>query len=213
MVREDNWGWYFNLLNIEIMIKHKKGNLLQMADTGMFNLIAHGCNTQSVMGAGIAPQMANKYGADRFPLELIGPNINKLGQVDISWSTDYEHYIANLYTQAFPGRAMGIGQTIPLDYDAIRLCFRKLNFWVNNQIEVINEYSTIELGLPFLGAGLAGGNIHRIIAIASEEFDMDNVNVTFVEFDNSLEWVKIGSEYIYTKRGTKNVQLEMFKKD
>ena len=34
------------------------------------------------MGAGIAPQMAEAFGCDRFEMELWGPTIEKLGNID-----------------------------------------------------------------------------------------------------------------------------------
>ncbi len=68
---------------------------------GEFDVITHGCNCFCTMGAGIAPQMAEAFGCDKFALELteieeydpeneeyykIPTNhkgdINKLGQID-----------------------------------------------------------------------------------------------------------------------------------
>lgn len=169
------------------MIKTLRGDLLQMSEAGMFDFIAHGCNTQSTMGSGIAPQFAKKYGADTFPLEIKGADINKLGQIDMKWDEDYGHYVCNMYTQAFAGRSFGQGQTIPLDYEAIRLCFRKANHYLMEIITTIGFTDVFRVGLPWIGCGLAGGNIHNVMAIASEEFHKD-IEVTFVEYSPNVEW-------------------------
>ena len=58
------------------------GDLIKLAKEGMFDVIAHGCNCHSTMGAGIAPQMAKAFGCDRFGMELYGSDVNKLGNID-----------------------------------------------------------------------------------------------------------------------------------
>lgn len=78
------------------------GNLIELALNGEFDVISHGCNCFCTMRSGIAPQMAESFGCDKFPLELTeymeypdddgAPpylvkttnmgDINKLGQID-----------------------------------------------------------------------------------------------------------------------------------
>lgn len=155
-----------------------KANLIEEALKGKFDLIAHGCNTQCAMGSGLAPHMAKTFGCNKFPMELDGLNINKLGCIDyrskglilkskrvmdLDIDHDYdlaEKYIIviNAYTQAFPGVPL-VGD-IPLDYTALRLCFRKINYLFPNKI----------LGLPYvIGCGLAGGNPERVMEILIKE--------------------------------------------
>ena len=64
------------------MYNEVKGNLITLALQGQFNVIAHGCNCLSNMGAGLAPQMAKTFGCDKFKMEMKGPDINKLGCID-----------------------------------------------------------------------------------------------------------------------------------
>jgi len=77
-----------------------EGNLITLALEGMFDVIAHGCNCQCKMGAGLAPQMAEAFGCDEFYKEIVSykgydedgvdyevttnnkGNINKLGTID-----------------------------------------------------------------------------------------------------------------------------------
>ena len=63
-----------------------QGNLITLALQGNFDVIAHGANCHSVMGAGLAPQMAETFGCDKFAMELWGSTIEKLGNID--WAAD-----------------------------------------------------------------------------------------------------------------------------
>lgn len=150
-----------------------KGDLIQEALNGRFDVITHGCNTQCTMASGLAPQMAKAFGCDIFPMEQYS-SVNKLGCIDSkvfayiqrsrftltpdniesfrhSKKFDMILTVVNSYTQAFPGRPL-LG-SIPLDYISMRLCFRKINYLFKDKI----------LGLPYMiGCGLAGGDIDTV---------------------------------------------------
>ena len=142
-----------------------EGNLITLAKEGMFDVIAHGCNCFSTMGAGIAPQMAKAFGCDNYPLENneYRGDINKLGQIDyLSINLHrYEHSpigiltIVNAYTQYYFGQKNGP----PFDYDAFTLCMRKMN----------HVFKGKHIGLPKIGADLAGGNWNKILNIIHQE--------------------------------------------
>ena len=51
------------------MYQEIEGDLIALAKQGKFDVITHGCNCMSNMGAGIAPQMAKAFGVDQYPLE------------------------------------------------------------------------------------------------------------------------------------------------
>ena len=62
--------------------KEVQGDLIQMALSGEFDVITHGCNCFCTMGAGIAPKMAKEFECNNFEMELSGKgDINKLGQL------------------------------------------------------------------------------------------------------------------------------------
>ena len=152
-----------------------KGNLISLASEGKFDIIAHGCNCFCTMGAGIAPQMAKAFGADKFPKEHSNyrGDINKLGTIDYieftgvcSENPDKQMYnhikqewvpiknnflksltIVNAYTQYHYGANHADGKNKPLDYEALILCMRKIN----------HRFKGKHIGLPLIGAGLAGG--------------------------------------------------------
>lgn len=160
-----------------------EGDLIKLALAGRFDVIAHGCNTLNIMGAGIAPLMAKAFGADIWDdldQESIEENnlehhrIEKLGT--ISWfspAKDFNEFqrsrfaltvpedlvVINAYTQHHLGRNHKDGVSAPLDYEALTLCLRKMNV----------VFAGKHIGLPQVGAGLGGGDWNRIKKIIQEE--------------------------------------------
>jgi len=150
-------------------IKEIKGDLIEIAKKGgEFNTIMHGANCFSTMGSGIAKQIKdnfpNAYLADtkdpRSPLQRLG---------DFSWEIEKSENedslaVINLYQQFEPGRN--------LDYDALRLGLRKVNFIFKNH----------QIGLPkFMGCGIAGGDWNIVEQIIKEE--LKDCKVTIVEYN------------------------------
>ena len=146
------------------MITHTEiqGDLIQLALEGQFDVIAHGCNCFCTMKSGIAPQMANTFGCDKYDLEYYTQkgNINKLGQIEhrnfyvnngkIQSNFEYEDInliVVNAYTQFMYGTNHKYGVSKPLDYEALTLCLRKMN----------TIFKGKHIGLPLIGCGLAGG--------------------------------------------------------
>lgn len=173
------------------MIRYREGDLIKLAKEGHFDVITHGCNCFCTMGAGIAPQMAKAFGCDKFPLENPNHrgNINKLGTIDYQIQeiyikkpifgelvTDFGGHdliVVNSYTQYRYGRNHADGDKTPVDYDAIRLCMRKIN----------HIFKGKTIGLPMIGAGLAGGDWNIIEKIIEEE--LNAMDVWIVEYDGS----------------------------
>jgi O-acetyl-ADP-ribose deacetylase (regulator of RNase III) len=152
-----------------------KGNIIDFAKEGMFDFIAHGCNTMCAMKSGVAVDMAKNFRCDQFPMEK-ERNVNKLGNIDSqkfliyrnqfinTLSNSYKELesqpnkkfvtVVNAYTQAYPGVPF-YGDAIPLSYEALDLCFQKINHFFGTSHAV--------LGLPYMiGCGLAGGDITRV---------------------------------------------------
>jgi O-acetyl-ADP-ribose deacetylase (regulator of RNase III) len=144
-----------------------QGDLISLAKRGEFDVITHGCNCFCRMGSGIAPLMAAAFGCDTFPME--NPKThegmhNKLGAIDFQTRmittsgsvltiaegskhcdmTDHPLHVVNSYTQYHYGHKYGA----PLDYDALALCLKKINF----------QFKGAHIGLPKIGCGLAGGD-------------------------------------------------------
>lgn len=137
-------------------------NLIDEALGGRIMAIAHGCNCFCTQGKGIAFEMSKFFDTHTFPMEQDGPDINKLGCIDYKLrpSDDDIHqvWVINMYTQYHWGKPGPYG--IPLDYDALRLCFRKLN----------DNFKGNAIGIPgLIGCGLGKGNPEIVKKIINEE--------------------------------------------
>ena len=146
-----------------------KGDLIQLALEGEFDVIIHGCNCFCTMGAGIAKQIKSTFPeAYQADLQTEKGNQSKMG--DISWTKvetpKGELIIVNGYTQV---HWKGSGRKV--DYDAVRAVFQKVK----------QQFSGFRIAYPAIGAGLAGGNWAIISAIIEEE--LNGEDHTFVEFE------------------------------
>ena len=153
------------MIHVELI----RGDLLQLALDGRFDVIAHGCNCMCQMGKGIAQSIKNKfpeaYEADK---QTTRGDRGKLGTFTTAAIErgDAKFVVVNAYTQ-FDYRPPGPN----VDYDAIRAAMR----------EVKRQFSGKRIGYPKIGAGLAGGDWTRIAAIIEEE--LAGEDHTLVEFD------------------------------
>lgn len=164
------------------------GNIILLAREFKFDVITHGCNCLSKMGAGLAPQMAKEFGCDEFKLEKLGPTIDKLGCIDyeVLYREDDKRWtkypdengkwvtgsiiVVNSYTQYSYGKNHVDGVPNPLDYEALTLCMRKINHTFNGS----------HIGLPKIGAGLAGGDWEVIRGIIQKE--LKDCRITIVNY-------------------------------
>lgn len=161
-------------------LKYVAGDLILLGKTGAFDVIAHGCNCFNNHNRGIARHFNEQFGTGssvhyRLEADILGGDINKLGQVDSRrFIYDMEPitkkgralWVCNLYTQF----RFGSGQ-VHVDYDAIRLCFRKMNYIFKGK----------HIGLPKIGCGLAGGDWMIVERIIKQEFK--DCQVTVVNFE------------------------------
>lgn len=148
------------------MYKEIEGNLITLAKSGAFDIIAHGCNCMCRQKRGLAPQMVKAFGTDYFPLEAprYAGDINKLGQIDYQAWED-RLWVVNCYTQYHWST-----ETKPFDYDAFTLCMRKMNHMFKGK----------HIGLPQIGSHLAGGDWSLIRPIIERE--LKDCDVTVVIF-------------------------------
>lgn len=166
-----------------------KGDLISLALQGKFDVITHGCNCQNNMGAGIAPQMVKAFGCDKFPYEHqnFKGDVSKLGNIDWcgyllkngiasqkrypTMDNQIDLFVVNSYTQFNYGRNHADGDKKPLDYEALTLCMRKIN----------RTFAGKHIGLPKIGAGLAGGDWNVIKKIIQKELKDCKVTVVIYE--------------------------------
>jgi len=151
-------------------MKEIKGNLIDLAYQNKFDLIVHGCNCFCTMGSGIARQIK-----DRIPVafeadaKTVKGDFNKLGNFTYAdeWDDSGMGFrVINAYTQYYYDARLK-----PLDYEALTLVMRKIN----------NGYRKKSIGVPLIGAGLAGGDWDRIKKII--ETELDEMDVTIVHYD------------------------------
>lgn len=134
-----------------------RGDLLQLARDGRFDVVVHGCNCQCQMGKGIALTIKNEfpeaYEADKSTIKgdeakLVTISFAQINRPNVSF------VIVNAYTQ-FHWR----GVAVKADYEAIRQAMRMVK----------QRFSGRRIGYPKIGAGLAGGDWSLISEIIEEE--------------------------------------------
>ena len=127
-----------------------RGDLIQLALGGEFNLIIHGCNCFCTMGAGIAHQIKDNF-PQALEADLATPRADrsKLGTYSSARiSTGHGPLIIiNAYTQYHYD-----GPGVLADYDAIQAVFEKIK----------SDFPGKRMGYPKIGAGLAGGDFEQI---------------------------------------------------
>jgi O-acetyl-ADP-ribose deacetylase (regulator of RNase III) len=145
-----------------------RGDLIELAKAGAFDVIIQGCNCQCRMARGIAltikQQFPEAYTADC--QTTIGDR-DKLGNITTAQidRDGFKFTIVNGYTQ-FDWQGNGV----LADYNAIRSVFR----------QVKQQFGGQRIGYPKIGAGLARGDWSIIGAIVEEE--LVGENHTYVEF-------------------------------
>lgn len=144
------------------------GDLIALAKQGHFDVIAHGCNCFHTMSAGLAAQIKRHF-PEAYAADLATANGDraKLGTCSTAEivTGGIRLTVVNAYTQ-FDFST----DRIQVDYDAVEKCMR----WI------ASTYKGRRIGLPQIGAGLAGGDwptIERIIAKA-----LAGEDVTIVEY-------------------------------
>jgi len=149
-----NWLFSWKSPQEEPSVKIARGDLIELAKANNFDVIIHGCNCFHAMAGGIArairvewPEAAEADNKTRKGDE------NKLGtysSVPVNGHEEgayapYEVLIVNAYTQFNPGA--------DVNYDAIRNCLRKIH----------KDFPMdIQIGIPRIGAGIAGGDWQKI---------------------------------------------------
>lgn len=163
-------------------MKIVKGDLIKMALAGQFDVIAHGCNCNNVMGAGIAKTIR-----DTFPQswtkdqETKKGDFNKLGNYTFAVHQVNDNHtlvVVNAYTQYMPS----YNREDVFQYGALEVILNKL----------AHRWGDKRYGLPLIGCGLAGGNKTKILGLMSDFNDKlvtQGGSLTVVEYDPKAETV------------------------
>jgi O-acetyl-ADP-ribose deacetylase (regulator of RNase III) len=165
-------------------LQYTKGDLITLAKAGNYDVIAHGNNCFCSQDRGIAKHFNTNFSTADPALYCLEAqrfrgDINKLGQVearttvlnfDQQKNKGTDLVVANLYTQYRYGN-----DKMHADYDAIRLCMRKLNHMYKDQ----------RVGLPRIGCGLAGADWMIVERIIKQE--LIDCTVTIVEYEGASD--------------------------
>ena len=154
------------------MLKHIKGNLIDLAEAGEFDVIVQGCNCFNTMGGGIAREIRQRY-----PQAALADSITENGSymklgtwTEATVLGKAPFTIINAYTQYDMSKREDV-----FEYTAFALILQKLE----------RRYRYMRIGLPYIGMGLAGGDKNRIIPMI-ENFAVNVTKtggtVTLVEF-------------------------------
>ena len=151
------------------MLQHAKGNLLDMAEAGDFDIVVQGCNCFNAMGGGIAREIAERY-----PMCAQIDSMTERGEyMKLGNWTEFDEgrfKIINAYTQY----NMSTGEDV-FEYSAFELILQKL----------MHEFGDKRFGFPYIGMGLARGNKYVIMGMLedfSKEVTAKGGTVTLVEF-------------------------------
>lgn len=153
------------------MLQHIEGNILDLADRGMFDLVVQGCNCQNTMGSGLAKEIRERfpaaYAADQ---RTVKGDKSKLGTYTVGLGKRYN--VINAYTQ-YHYLPRGIDH---FEYSAFNNILNSL------AVEYKWHYS---YGFPYIGMGLAGGDPEIIIPMLemfAEEMINYSTNVYLVKY-------------------------------
>jgi O-acetyl-ADP-ribose deacetylase (regulator of RNase III) len=148
------------------------GDLLRLADKGEFDVIVHGANCFTTMGAGIAFAIREKwYQTYIEDCKTVRGDYNKLGCY--TYTTIKNLTIINAYTQ-YGLNKHGQNDDI-FEYVSFEMILQKLAY----------AYPKSRFGMPLVGCGLAGGNKERVLQLMlnfSEKISKTGGTVTVVEF-------------------------------
>lgn len=157
-----------------MIIQTVDGNLLKAFKAGKFDAIVHGCNCYHTMGAGIAGQISTEFPEALEMDKKTDQGAAKLG--DFSSTKTAHGWIINMYTQHYPGR-----ENPEVILSSLRKGFSALNELLDISCQPLFDAPSrrVVVGIPQIGAGIAGGNWEnhaRVINEVTPNFDIILVN-------------------------------------
>lgn len=141
-----------------------KGDLLDLAEQGQFDIILQGANCWCTMKSGIAGEIANRYPevvlADK---RTMAGDPKKLGSLSVARVTraDFSFMVVNLYTQFNYGWDKSVQY---VNYKAVGNALSLLTYRLSYA-----NLRDVHIGYPKFGAGLANGDWGIISSIVDKE--------------------------------------------
>lgn len=136
-------------------LKHTKGNLLDLAEAGEFDVVVQGCNCFNTMGGGIAREIRERYPlVASVDMATVCGDYTKLGNwTECDAGGENRFTVINAYTQYNMSQGTDV-----FEYIAFQLILDKL----------VYTYGGKRIGLPYIGMGLAGGDPKWIMPMIEE---------------------------------------------
>lgn len=140
---------------------------------GEVGVIAHVCNDIGAWGAGFVLALSSKWPdpESAYKIHHTFGHI-ELGKIQMV-SVEDNIWVANMVAQEGVGFKNG---REPIRYDALIVCLRKLNRWIDNRL----NYS---VHMPRIGCGLAGGRWEIVEAIINSELCKVGIPVTVYDLE------------------------------
>jgi O-acetyl-ADP-ribose deacetylase (regulator of RNase III) len=168
-------------------MKIVKGDLIQLAKAGQFDVIIHGCNCFNTMNTGLSSLIKQHFPeAYQEDCSTVIGDYNKLGYFSQSlWIgpeivEDTAPHVLTIYN-AYIAYELNASDESEIDYDALMLSLRT----ISSHLDLKDK-----IGVPLLGCGSAGGRPVRVIDII--ENALIDYDVTIVEFEPVLKGVRNG---------------------
>lgn len=143
------------------MITEITGDLI--ADAQKYDVIVHGANCHCKMKSGIAKQVIVHFPeAQQVDMVTVKGSKEKLGTLSFTQNTT--PVVVNAYTQYDFGT-----DKMNCDYEAVRNCMKAIK----------KQFAGKKIGMPQIGAGLAGGDWNIIKQIITDELHDEDVTIVY----------------------------------
>lgn len=164
-----------------------KGDIIALAEERRFSAIVHGCNCIHAMGSGLAPQIAKRWPkAELADFATPYNDESKVGTISHYIDKELDTVIVNAYTQFHTGTREDGRPAV--DYTAIKDVFTTLN----DKRGLQQAFKPV--GIPMIGAGLAGGHWEAIETII--DLVTPDIEITLVEYEQFKPFSKYENDKI-----------------
>lgn len=165
------------------------GDLIESFKDGKFDVIAHGCNCYTTMGAGIALTIGNEFpeakrADEKLPIANGPKRLGKLSyaKIDIE-GKDTKSLLFNLYSQHMPGPDFKLKALISSLRWMTKVIEQEYQYKNSKGVSVFKP-NKIKIGLPLIGCGIAGGDWEEVREYIKEE--LSEFDVTIVHFSKRV---------------------------
>lgn len=161
-------------------VKYIKGNIVELAKNKEVDAVAHGCNCFHTMGSGIAPQLNKATNGKLLEVDKTMPygDINNLGKLTFISHEGTSYF--NLYSQYVHGGHLDNKKLTYVNWSAFEQSLKyaiEIAIWANKK----------SMAIPYIGCGLAGGDISDFKARLSnlQEYfsSSDDLTLFVVEYN------------------------------